>query len=60
MKLNEETRFVLHELQNYYDSIQHIYEKYYPKKAGKNKNDKKRKAAKSARKARKINKRHQK
>lgn len=55
MKLNEETRFVLHELQKYYETIQHSYEQYYPKKAGKNKDNKKRKAAKLARKARKIN-----
>jgi len=55
MKFNRETRILLPELQKYYDSIQRIYEQYYPKKAGKNKNDKKRKAAKSARKARKIN-----
>lgn len=52
--------FIFHELQKHYDSIEYSYESYYPKKAGKNKNDKKRKAAKSARKARKINKRHQK
>ena len=60
MKLNEEARFVLHELLTNYEAIQNIYEQYYPKKVGKPKNNKNRKSAKAARKARKLNRKSKK